>query len=197
MKICNLCKEMEATQKNSHIIPKFFGVSLLTTKDGKRKGFKSNEIAVGKKVKPYQDTPKADYILCPNCEAIFGEIERIFANEFFNKYKTDKQKIQSTRLFSVNGYEFICPKNVNYENFKLLFYSIIWRTKISSLEYFYDTDLSEERTEQLREILNKEIEFEDIPIIVLTTINDFDRQGIISIRIQIVKINVLYGQMSI
>jgi hypothetical protein len=82
---------------------------------------------------------------------------------------------QSKIIISSNGYEFIRPKGVDYKTFKLLFYSIVWRTKISNLEYFHDIGLSNKRTEQLRQILNKEIEFEDIPIIVLTTVNDYDK----------------------
>ncbi len=157
MRLCNLCKTEEATQKNSHIVPRYFGVSLLTTKDKKRKGFEINKDAVGKKVRPYQDTPKESFILCSDCEEKFGEIERVFANEFFNKFKNDRQKKQTIRLLSDNGYEFFIPKNVNYVNFKLLFYSILWRADISSLNYFNDLELPDETTEHLREIKKKNI----------------------------------------
>ncbi|WP_313269385.1 hypothetical protein [Epilithonimonas vandammei] len=169
---CYLCKSEEATQKNSHIVPKFLGISLVTSDDGKRKGYKLDISSVGQKLKSFQDTPKEDFILCPKCENKFSKIERKSANEVFKLIDNDIKKNQLTKLFSNNGYQFITFKNIDYVNFKKLLYSILWRAQISKLEYFSDLSLPDNLTENFRKILNDEMEFVDIPIIVLTTVND-------------------------
>jgi hypothetical protein len=40
MTICGLCQNNEAIQKNSHIFPRFMGVSMLHSMTGSRRGYK-------------------------------------------------------------------------------------------------------------------------------------------------------------
>ena len=176
MKTCKLCLSNPAEQRNSHIIPRFFGVSLLTTPDGKRKGFQidSKTIQPGTKQKPMQDTPKEDFIVCMSCEKKISEWERKFANEFFNKLKNPKNAGESIELISPNGCKFRRVEEVDYKNLKLTLYSMLWRAYISSLPYFADLELSHETANMLRQVLHDEIEFVDIPAIIIKASSDCD-----------------------
>lgn len=72
---CKLCKN-EKELKNSHIIPKFIGKWVKKTSITGRLREK-NEIH-----KPKQDTTK-EYWLCGDCEQLFSNWEREFANKIF------------------------------------------------------------------------------------------------------------------
>jgi hypothetical protein len=172
MKKCNLCLTREATQENSHIVPRFMGVTILENPDGKRKGFKLDNDPNFLNQKPQQDTPKENYILCPECESIFGKFERKLANEFYYKFKRPEHDKDFPRVFLPNGILRASNKNVDYTNFKLATYGIFFKVSISELPYFNDSRITNGQRERLRQILNNETDFEDISIVLLTSEND-------------------------
>lgn len=167
MKYCNLCLRNEADKKNSHIFPKFIGEALITTNDGKRKGFKIDNDTVGKNQRPYQDTPKENFILCSSCEKYIGNLERKFANELYRKLSGRTNQDFFIKTIVGDHIVFYQCNKVDYYNFKLTVYSMLFRAEISTLDFFRDTHLSPAQNEKLRLILNKEIPFEDIPIIAV------------------------------
>lgn len=177
MKTCNLCLKNKADQKNSHIFPKFLGVSLIETTGGKRKGFRIDSKSLNKKGKipVMQDTPKENYILCKKCEGEIGKLEYEFAREFYNDFKTSTSSPTIIKKPASKGYSYIVVPNVEYINFKSTLYSMLWRAHISSLPYFSDLNLSSNTAETLRKILNKESGFVDIPMFVITSENDPDK----------------------
>lgn len=169
--LCRLCKINQADQTNSHIFPRFMCEKILLT-DNKRQGFKIDKNAAGKKHKPYQDTPKENHILCKECESKIGKFERQFANEFYNIFKLSK----SQNLFPFTKHDdrtnFIKCESVDYNNFKLTVYSMLFRASISSLPFFGNTTLHNNQIELLRQVLNNEIAFVDLPLIIYTPTND-------------------------
>lgn len=169
MNLCKLCKKRKATQTNSHIFPRFMGVSLLSTQDGKRKGF---EIADKEEnLKSFQDSPKEDYLLCPKCESDIGKLESYFAKHFFNEFKAQESY---QKIYSSKGYNYLTVNNLDYRKFKLTLYTILWRAAASSLPYFQDVKLTKIIEENLRSIINKEIDFIDYRLLVVTTDEDID-----------------------
>lgn len=162
----------EATQENSHIVPRFMGVTILENPDGKRKGFKLDNDPNFLNQKPQQDTPKENYILCPECESRLGKFERKLANEFYYKFKKPGHDKDFSRVFLPNGIQRASNKNVDYKNFKLAAYGVFFKVSISALPYFSDSRINSEQRERLRQILNNETDFEDISIILLTSEND-------------------------
>ena len=171
MNLCHLCKIKPADQTNSHIFPRFMCENILLF-ENKRQGFKIDKEAAGKKQKPYQDTPKENHILCKECESKIGKLERQFANEFYRIF--DLSKTQN--IFSVTKFDdktnLVKCETVDYNNFKLTVYSKLFRASISSLPFFENTILRDTQFEILRQILNKEIDFIDLPLIIFTPTND-------------------------
>ena len=148
------------------------GHSMLITHDNKRKGFKIDSESADKIQKPFQDTPKEDNILCTSCEKYLAAKEREFANSFYKKFK-DPEFYQEFSSFVTNGgIKYKCCSNVDYCNFKLVIYSMLFRASISSLPYFSDTKLNNVQIEKLRQIIRREIAFEDISIIAITSESD-------------------------
>lgn len=172
MKICKLCKIRPADQTNSHIFPKFLGISILITPDNKRKGYRIDNETAGKKQKHSQDSPKENYILCTSCEGYLGTLEREFANDFYKKFKHPKFNKEFPSSIINEDIKYISCLNVDYQNFKLVVYSMLFRASISSLPFFSDTILEDNQAEKLRQILTGEIDFEDIPILAITSESD-------------------------
>ena len=84
MNYCKLCEKKEATKTNSHIFPRFMGVSMLETVDGTRKGYKIST-KTGLNKRPEQDSPKEDFIFCPDCESLLdNDYESPFAKHYYN-----------------------------------------------------------------------------------------------------------------
>lgn len=162
----------EATQSNSHIVPRFMGVKILESPEGKRKGFKIDNDPNFLKQKPQQDSPKEDNILCPDCEGNLGKLERKLANEVYYKFKYSEFDKEFVRINLPNGIIRVSGKKVDYVSFKLAAYGIFFKVAISKLPYFLDFRMTEEHKEVLRQILNRERTFEDIPLTVLTSEND-------------------------
>jgi hypothetical protein len=172
MKRCNLCLTREATQENSHIVPRFMGVTILENPDGIRKGFKLDNDPNFLKQKSQQDTPKEDFILCPECESRLGKLERKLANDVYYKFKKQEFELEFPSTVLPNGIVKATGKNVDYTNFRLASFGIFFKVCISSLPYFIDSRIAKGQQEILRQILNNEKEFEDISIVILTSQSD-------------------------
>ena len=87
---CLLCKENNSSQRNSHIIPKFFGQGIFSgTKP--RHGISWSKDKGKKKV---QDISKENYLFCPDCEKGFSvseaycaiRLERYNNIRYYNKF---------------------------------------------------------------------------------------------------------------
>src|SRR5271157_2815617 len=87
MRECNLCRISKATKRNSHIFPRFLGTSLFFNSTG-NKGY---IIMDYNKYIPVQDSPKEDFILCPDCEKLISDrYETYMANNFYYKIANNK-----------------------------------------------------------------------------------------------------------
>lgn len=169
--LCNLCKQNLADHPGSHIFPRFLGVTLLTTQDNKRKSYLLEKDPHNEQ-RPNQDTPKIPNILCCSCESKIGEFERKFANEFYYPFKNLDFQKNSELVTKPKGFKAFINNKIDYQNFKFVIYSMLFRAIISGHKAFSDLRVSDNQKETLRQVLNKEIEFIDIPIYVLTSEND-------------------------
>lgn len=148
-KFCLLCRQNKASKKNSHIFPIFFTKSIFLN-PAKRKIYITNYTDFA----PVSNTPKEDYILCPECEIKLGALERLVSLGF----PSILQLIRNPATFN-----FIRPQD--YSGFwnlgfntepalmHLLVYSMLWRAHVSSELGFSDFALEEEHAEKLRETL--------------------------------------------
>lgn len=174
MTICRLCKIKEATQKNSHIIPKFMGISMLTSSDGLRKGYKITSFH-GIFRRPSQDTPKEDYIFCPDCESLINKKFEVPISKQF--YQNRNNSSAFFDVFYRHYYSYRVYYKIDYELFSKFLYSIIFRAGITSIDYFSFLTLPSDLLEQLRRILLDEIPFKTLPIIISTCPNNPNPSG--------------------
>lgn len=142
-----LCKVNEATQKKSHIIPRFFGEglyygtsprhSILISKDGNKK--------------KVQDIIKEDYLFCKSCEKGFSIYETYCSlrlSRFDNfRYYDNFQRI------TLNDFEYFECNKMDIRIFNLLVYSIVWRISISENMAFRAFNFNDIEKEKLRRVL--------------------------------------------
>lgn len=148
-KLCLLCKVRYATKRNSHIFPKFWVKSILGD-DNQREAYTVSSSAdkLGQKV---QDSPKEDYILCPECEAKFGILERYVANNFYNPFKNFNTSSDFTEIKSDDDdIDKIFAIKVDPILFKLFIYSFVWRASIATHTVFVNFKLTTQDEENLR-----------------------------------------------
>lgn len=174
MTLCKLCQIREATQKNSHILPKFMGISMLINKEGLRKSYKITSFK-GIFQRPFQDTPKEDYLFCPECEALINEkYEKPISKRFY------QNRDNSRTFFNViyrNYYSYRAYYQVDYQLFIKFIYSLIFRAEITKIDYFSEFHLPSEIIEALRRILLDEIPFEALPLLIITCPNNPNPSG--------------------
>ena len=140
---CNICKANPADHTGSHIFPRFLGVTLLATDNNKRASFTTDILDPEMKQKAKQDTPKIPHILCSSCEAKIGSWERQFANEFYYPFnKGDYQKSCETKK-KEHGFKILISQKSDYNNFKLVVYSMLFRAAISGHIAFSDLRLKD------------------------------------------------------
>jgi hypothetical protein len=151
IKKCLLCLEREASQKNSHIIPKFLGEKLFAeSKPRHSLLFSSN----GKLTK-VQDTPKEDHIICQECEKGFN-IYETYCSFKLNRYNDVKYRnVKNFGNIRIGEIECFYPKYFNILIFNLFIYSIVWRASVSKSDAFQNFKLSDENEEILRILLKK------------------------------------------
>jgi hypothetical protein len=120
---CKLCQK-DSPLQNSHIIPEFVYRQLYDEKH-RMHVLSSHE----KSPRPYEQKGLREKLLCRNCEARFSEYER-YASTAFDGKETE------TPLDGV-----LIIKDVDYNKFKLFLLSILWRSSVSSLDFFSQVSL--------------------------------------------------------
>lgn len=142
---CLLCKSAKATQRNSHIFPKFISRSILGNKNIKRAytigvdGFEES-----------QDTPKEDHILCPSCEKYFSVLEAYIATRFHNRIRDVRCSDQFTTKRNETDMVWKECEFIEPVVFRLFIYSVIWRCSISSVRLCKEFLLDPTEEESLR-----------------------------------------------
>lgn len=168
--LCNLCKKNPADHLGSHIFPRFMGVTLLMTSDNKRISYTTDELDPTKQ-NPKQGTPKVPHILCSTCESKIGSLEREFANKFYYPFQKGEYQKQCSTSAANSGFDVLTNDKPDYNTFKLVIYSMAFRASVSGHIAFQTLFLKDSQKELLRQILNEEVSFVDIPIYTLTSVN--------------------------
>ena len=149
MKVCSLCLVNEATQKKSHILPKFL-------KNILNRGSNVNfffEINVDMNQKKVQDLSWEDYILCPCCEKRISHIENYCAQHFFNRF----HKLEFRNCFRAKSGMIKESLFLNMGIFNLFILSMIFRCSISNRPEFKNFTLPRAYQEKIRQDLFKNL----------------------------------------
>lgn len=170
-KKCTLCLVNDANKTNSHIFPRFMGVSLLTTEDGKREGYTVGDRVDVMNARKNQDTPKEDYILCDKCESKYGRFETVIANNLIKKLKDPIHNSLFSHI-KFNGFNKTFVPTISNKDLKLCVLSMLHRAHVSSLPMFSNCQLSTPQFDEIRGLLNDEILYKDYPILILTSGDD-------------------------
>ena len=155
---CLLCRKRGATKTNSHLIPSFLSTELLSRLSRKYLlMFKPGRRRVSK---PSQSTMKENYLMCPECEARIGLLERYMANGFFKLYRNPSRIVEFPKSIALSDrLEMINMPNINSDLFNLFSYSIFWRVA-NSIEHYPNYNLPEDVNEELRQQLDLHISYE-------------------------------------
>jgi len=121
---CLLCQGEEATQTNSHIVPKFMCKGILGNQ-GPRKAFIINIDIPEKKPTVCQDSPKENYILCPSCEDYFQVLETYISEHLHKRVLNEKYKDDFYYLKNSADISFAECLNTNSLVANLFFYPFI------------------------------------------------------------------------
>jgi hypothetical protein len=142
---------------------------MLISQEGSRKGFRITS-HTGIFHRPFQDTPKEDYLFCPECESLISKkYEGPISKQFY------KNRDNSRTFFNViyrNYYSYRVYYQTDYLLFTKFFYSIIFRAAITKIDYFNEFHLPFEVMEKFRRILLDEIPFESLPLLIITCPNN-------------------------
>lgn len=145
--ICLLCEKKESTQKNSHIIPKFFGKGLYFDTSPKHSiSFDRNG-----RTSKIQEIEREDFILCPECEKGISVLETYCALrlERYNEIRFANNFNHIRR----GEFEFFECKNIDIKVFNLFIYSIVWRLSISQRFSFENFKINQTDETELKNIL--------------------------------------------
>jgi hypothetical protein len=148
---CKLCQEKSASKIKSHFISKFLGKDLF--EDGYTFQIKNDYTK-----KKIFDIPKDSFIFCEECENKFSLIETISSRILSNIDKQDNYN----NLFQLN-YNFgnlILTLNRETKVFNLFFISLIWRASISNHVLFEKFKLPKVKENELRILLNNNLQLE-------------------------------------
>lgn len=159
---CQLCREKVASQKNSHIIPKFLGKKLFAGTKPRFSWLMSSDGTL----KKVQDTPKEDHLICQNCEKGLNIYETHCSNQL-SKYD-DLSYRTNNNFVNIKIGEMDCfyPRNLDILIFNLFIYSIVWRVSVSKSDVFKNFKLSDENEEILRTLLSKYSSFSQNELMV-------------------------------
>lgn len=149
--ICLLCKESTASQKSSHIVPKFLGQGLFH-------GTKPRHSILwtkGENKKKVQDTIKEDYLFCLNCEKGLSVLET-YCSLRLERYD-NLRFYKNFRLIKYLGFEFIECKGIDIKVFNLFIYSIVWRVSVCNNFGFLKFKLTNDDEETLRILLKRHL----------------------------------------
>lgn len=161
--LCLLCKINPATKTNSHILSRFISTAFLEG-PGARRGFsldsatalkKEGDQVVAGKAKTIQDSPKENYILCPECEAYLSVLEGLCRDTFILwREKVALTEFSLTVIVAGNMSVLNCA-NSNARIIRLFVYSLFWRASISSQDLFSEYSLPCDMEEELRTAILK------------------------------------------
>ncbi len=120
---CKLCRNLSPL-RNSHVVPEFVFSPLYDEKH------RMHVLSLQEqKPRPFEQKGLREKLLCGVCETKFSKYE-LYASTAFNGKETE------TPLDSV-----IIVKDIDYKQFKLFLLSILWRSSVSSLEFFSKVNL--------------------------------------------------------
>lgn len=120
---CKLCQNLSPL-RNSHVVPEFIFSPLYDEKH------RMHVLSLQEqKPRPFEQKGLREKLLCGVCETKLSKYER-YASTAFDGKETE------TPLDSV-----IIIKGVDYKQFKLFLLSILWRSSVSSLEFFSEVNL--------------------------------------------------------
>src|SRR5665647_1367099 len=144
---CLLCNVNEATQKNSHLIPKFFGQALYYGTNPR------HSILISKNgyKKKVQDIVKEDYLFCKSCEMGFS-IYETYCSLRLSRFDNLKYHDKFQRI-TLNDFEYFESIDLDIRIFNLFVYSIVWRVSISENLAFKAFSLNDFEKEKLRLVL--------------------------------------------
>lgn len=173
---CKLCLQEKPLLKKSHIIPDFFYVQA----DMYNQNHQIHKIDVQKflKNKHISFVPTGIYdqgILCKECDNnIIGILETYGRKVLFGGLNPDEQINCLNFNNPIDGFEFSIVENVDYKKFKLFLLSILWRSAVSSNDFFKDVNFLENYMETLRKMIFEGLpgKFNDFPIITMSYIKD-------------------------
>jgi hypothetical protein len=154
--VCLLCKKERASQRNSHIFPKFLTKSLHGNQNKKASfiiGTNTTHLPPHKR----QDTDKADYILCSKCESFFSILETYVSSSFHLALRNEKYAADFTSHKSEEGVTWKVCERMDQQIFRLFLYSVIWRSSISNTIICKDFSLNPNEEELLREVLSNHV----------------------------------------
>lgn len=133
---CKLCGNSSPLKK-SHIVPEFVFRPLYDEMH------RMHVLSLQEqKPRPFRYKGLRERLLCGECEAKLSKYES-YASTAFNDKETE------TPLDGV-----VIVKGVDYKQFKLFLLSILWRSSVSSLEFFNDVNLGIHEDKIRKTILN-------------------------------------------
>ncbi len=147
---CLLCKLRPATKTNSHIAPKFLGKSMLG-EEGPKKGFILDSANPHLAPKITQDSPKENFLFCPDCEKYFSVLETYAAEHFFKRLLNEKYKEDFSYGTNPGEIEYAYCTDLDVRLFRLFIISLFWRCSVAIELPFSRFKISNE--EQLRLLL--------------------------------------------
>lgn len=171
---CNLCKQNDADQKNSHIISKFIGIDMFGEKSS-RTGYINRPESKPQKV---QDLPKEDYLYCKSCERKFNTIETIISKALIKRTKEEFEE-NYDRIGTIG----IRSTKASTREILLFFYVNFLRLHHSDLEGFQEFKLDQNNYEAIKQTIwdclsenltetkvkIENVDFKYIPMTVMTT----------------------------
>lgn len=154
MELCPLCTTNPVSDKKSHIIPKMFRNKI----GGLAHKFYRIEYNGKINIKPKQDIPKVQFLLCSDCESKLGVLDTYFANNIYKKLNDvnvgENVKIKKTYRETLKKYYY----KVDLKLINLFYQSILFRLHISGLKDFADCKLPPHLYNAIREQLSKIID---------------------------------------
>ncbi|AEA42573.1 hypothetical protein [Fluviicola taffensis] len=146
---CLLCKLNNSSKTNSHIFPKSLSRKLFVSDTG-NKGYQVNsKYPINHPPQSIQDSPKENYILCPGCETYFGLLETICVN-VLNQWKDKVLSGEFLKQQFDDEYSIISCVSSNSKIFRLMIYSIFWRSSVSNHSVFNSFKINREIEEEIR-----------------------------------------------
>ncbi|MDD5290611.1 MAG: hypothetical protein PHZ04_00670 [Patescibacteria group bacterium] len=165
---CKLCLQIKPLCKTSHIIPDFMYKGLY---DVGHILYKVPTSDLSKEEK----LPSGEYepnLLCEDCENKIGKLESYACDILYSDEEVKRGRLYRENQKNQNNVGYTFCKGVDYKKFKLFLLSILWKSSISSRDFFKDVKLGVYE-EAIREmILNEDPKDpKDYPCVISTYLN--------------------------